>query len=85
MNELTRHTERLPKATLADMARRAKPGDKWRQRKSGRIAIVTTHGTDQWGCIGLKHANNRTTHKWLSYFVAEFDPVTDEEKSHEKA
>ena len=78
MSETT-HTARLPKADLADLARAAKPGDKWRQRKSGRIATVTTHGTDEYGCIGLKHENGRSTNKWLSYFVAEFEPLSDEE------
>jgi len=74
------HTERLSKATLTTLARAAKPGDKWQQRKSGRIATVTTYGIDGYGCIGLKHANGRSTTKWLSYFIAEFDPLSDEDR-----
>jgi hypothetical protein len=71
------HTERLSKAKLATLARLARPGDRWVQRKSGRVAVVVT-SIDQYSCIGLKHENGRTTSKWLSYFIAEFDPLSDE-------
>jgi hypothetical protein len=57
----------------AKLGKQAKAGDRWRQIKSGRIAVVVAP-VDDWGCITLKHENGRTTRKWMNYFGQEFEP-----------
>jgi hypothetical protein len=76
----TSHTETASarKVRLLKAARQAKPGDKWRQRKSGRIAEIVP-GPGYQGCVNLKHENGRTTSKWIPYFVAAYDPLTDDQ------
>lgn len=58
-----------------ELAKTAKPGDRWIQIKSGRIAVVTKNdGNTAYGSIYLKHENGRTTGKWRHYFGQEFTP-----------
>ena len=61
-----------------ELAKAAKPGDRWIQIKSGRIAVVVKGcGDSRWGeSLTLKHENGRETSKWYSYFGAEFTPET---------
>jgi len=61
-----------------ELCKAAKPGDRWIQIKSGRVAVVVKGCSDsRWGnSLTLKHENGRTTTKWYSYFGAEFTPET---------
>lgn len=59
----------------------AKPGDRWLQIKSGRVAIVARNDESHSGSIYLQHENGRTTGKWRQYFGQEYTPETPPEAS----
>lgn len=62
-------------ATRCELAKKAKPGDIWRHRKTGKTAEVIAHcGMD----IELRHESGRVTRKQDHYFAGDFEPAPSE-------
>lgn len=58
-------------ATRCELAKKVKPGDVWRHRKTGKLAeVIAVHGMD----IELLHESGRISRKQDHYFASDFEP-----------